>query len=89
MSTSWILICSAKSRPKSAGISCCAVKIVGLGEPALHPQLGELMYHLKNFRIPTAVYTNGELFRAFTTEEIISWGLELVIVSVDGLDPDS
>src|SRR5258708_10086149 len=40
------------------------IKVVGLGEPALHPRINELMELTEERRIPSIVYTNGELFKA-------------------------
>jgi organic radical activating enzyme len=67
----------------------CIVKIVGLGEPALHPQFRQLMSQLKKNRVPSILYTNGELFKAFSPEEITNWDVQVLVVSVDGLDANS
>jgi MoaA/NifB/PqqE/SkfB family radical SAM enzyme len=67
----------------------CTVKIVGLGEPALHPQLGLLMDLLTRHKITAYLYTNGELFKRFSPEEITSWSVRNLTVSIDGLDPES
>src|SRR5215469_2704341 len=67
----------------------CSGKIVGLGEPALHPQFRDLMSQLRRTRVHSALYTNGELFKVFSPKEIIEWGVGLLIVSVDGLDEAS
>jgi len=67
----------------------CMVKIVGLGEPALHPQLGELMDLITRRKIIAYLYTNGELFRRFSPEQITNWNVRNLTVSIDGLDPES
>ncbi|PYR95471.1 MAG: hypothetical protein DMG16_30250 [Acidobacteria bacterium] len=64
----------------------CIVKVVGLGEPALHPELGLLMTQLASHRIATGLYTNGELFKRFSPEEIITWNLQTIVISIEGLD---
>jgi uncharacterized Fe-S cluster-containing radical SAM superfamily protein len=65
------------------------IKVVGLGEPALHPQINDLMELIGERRIPSIVYTNGELFKACTAEQIVGWNAQTIIVSVDGLDAES
>src|ERR1700730_8480629 len=67
----------------------CTVKIVGLGEPALHPQLGVLMDLLTRHNIIAYLYTNGELFKRFSPQQITSWNVRNLTVSIDGLDPES
>jgi len=65
------------------------VKLGGLGEPALHPDLGVMMETLRERRLETILYTNGTLFERYTTSEILKWNLPLLIVSVDGTDERS
>jgi molybdenum cofactor biosynthesis enzyme MoaA len=65
------------------------IKVVGLGEPALHPQINDLMKLIGERRIPSIVYTNGELFKACTVEQILGWDVQTIVVSVDGLDAES
>jgi MoaA/NifB/PqqE/SkfB family radical SAM enzyme len=67
----------------------CVLKIVGLGEPALHKDLAALMEQVANHRIRCLLYTNGELFKRFTPEQITRWNIETLIVSIDGLDAAS
>src|ERR1700686_972522 len=67
----------------------CTVKIVGLGEPALHPQRGELMDLLTRHKIIAYLYPNGELFKRFSPEQICSWSVRNLTVSIDGLDAAS
>jgi len=63
-------------------------KLVGSGEPAIHPRFRELMEISARHSMPTVVYTNGSLLRRFPHREILSWGLDTIVVSVDGIDPD-
>jgi len=67
----------------------CTVKIVGLGEPALHPHLDALMELLTRHQIIAYLYTNGELFKRFAPEQICSWNVRNLTVSIDGLDAAS
>lgn len=61
-------------------------KIGGAGEPAIHPRFRELMTLLAPYALRVAVYTNGSLLRLFPHREILSWGLDRIVISVDGLD---
>jgi len=65
------------------------LKLVGSGEPAIHPRFRELMALLAHQGIPTVVYTNGSLLQLYPHREVLGWGLETVVVSVDGLDAPS
>jgi len=65
------------------------LKFVGSGEPAIHPRFRELMALIAHRATPTMVYTNGSLLQLFPHREILGWGLDTVVVSVDGLDADS
>jgi radical SAM protein with 4Fe4S-binding SPASM domain len=65
------------------------LKIGGHGEPATHPQFSELMALLPHKSVPTFVYTNGSLIQLFPHQEILSWKLQAIVISVDGLDADS
>ena len=66
-----------------------AFKLLGSGEAALHPHFRELMGIAARHRIPTLVFTNGSLLSLFPHREILNWGLDSVVISVDGLDADS
>jgi wyosine [tRNA(Phe)-imidazoG37] synthetase (radical SAM superfamily) len=66
-----------------------SVKLIGLGEPALHPQLNTFMLILKYQNIKTLLYTNGTLFERFTPETICSWDVDQIVVSIDGTDARS
>jgi MoaA/NifB/PqqE/SkfB family radical SAM enzyme len=65
------------------------IKIIGLGEPALHPELDAMMCLLKESRINTSLYTNGTLFDRYTPAEICKWQLWRLVVSIDGTDERS
>lgn len=65
------------------------VKIIGLGEGALHPELPAVLRTLTRHEIKVRLYTNGTLFERFRPEEIFSWGLDGIVLSIDGLDERS
>ena len=64
----------------------CILKVGGLGEPALHPELAEFMKLAKAQKTTVYLYTNGSLLRNYDHDEVLSWGLRLLVVSIDGLD---
>jgi MoaA/NifB/PqqE/SkfB family radical SAM enzyme len=66
-----------------------AFKILGDGEATLHPRFRELMEIAAYHAMPTYVYTNGSLFQLFSPREILSWKLDTIVVSGDGLDAES
>ncbi|MBN2738034.1 MAG: radical SAM protein [Spirochaetales bacterium] len=65
------------------------LKIAGAGEPSIHPRLSELMEMLSPYHNKVYYYTNGSLFRKVSFDEILSWRLYRIIVSVDGIDAES
>lgn len=65
------------------------VRLVGLGEPALHPQFADFMHYLREKRVPVEVTTNGKLFQRFSPDEVLDFGLHTIGVSVDGYDAAS
>lgn len=67
----------------------CELKIVGLGEPALHPQFDEILEILRPVTPKSALYTNGILFVKMAPEAIIESGVRLIVVSIDGTDRES
>jgi len=65
------------------------VKLIGLGEPSLHPQLDHIMRRLRDRRIKTLLYTNGTLFERYSPSEIMAWRADELVVSIDGTDERS
>ena len=64
------------------------LRIVGRGEPALHPELEQIMEYLKGKQIKIEFCTNGVLFEKFSFTEILSWNIDLLDISVDGIDKE-
>ena len=62
------------------------LRIVGQGEPTLHPHFSEMMAYASGKRIKIEITTNGALFELFSFEEIVSWDIDIIGVSVDGVD---
>lgn len=65
------------------------VKIIGLGEGALHPQLPAIVRAFASSSIRIRLYTNGTLFERYRPEEIFGWGLDGIVLSIDGTDSRS
>lgn len=65
------------------------LRIVGLGEPALHPDLKEILAYAKNHKLVTEFTTNGSIFHFLTLEEIIDSGISYLGISIDGYDERS
>lgn len=77
------------AREASLHKSLRAFKLLGSGEITLHPQLPELMEITRRYGVPTFAYTNGSLLQSFPHREILSWNLDTLVVSADGLDAES
>lgn len=71
---------------EAAGYPRRTIKLSGLGEPALHPQLGDMLDFLARYRLITFLYTNGLFIQRFPLQRIIDWNLDTIVVSVDGID---
>ncbi|HET8966259.1 MAG TPA: radical SAM protein [Candidatus Acidoferrum sp.] len=68
---------------------CSVLKIGGLGEPVLHTAFPQMMKALEATQMKSILYTNGTLFRRFTPEQICDWNINQIVLSIDGLDPES
>jgi hypothetical protein len=65
------------------------LRIVGLGEPALHPHLEEMLDDLADKPLKTEFTTNGTLLMRFDSEKILGWPLDILGISIDGFDAKS
>lgn len=65
------------------------IKVFGLGEPALHPELDSMMHILRINKIRSVLYTNGTLFDLYEPQKILDWNLSVLVVSIDGTDKRS
>jgi wyosine [tRNA(Phe)-imidazoG37] synthetase (radical SAM superfamily) len=64
-------------------------KLIGLGEPSLHPEIYTIMGILKANRIKTSMHTNGTLFERVPHDTILDWRVQEIVVSIDGIDARS
>ena len=65
------------------------LRIVGLGEPALHADIKAILGYLKEKQIKSEMVTNGHLLEVLSPEEVVDSGLDFLGISVDGFDTDS
>lgn len=59
------------------------------GEPFLHPQFLDLIRTAKKYRIYTATSTNAHFIDEEKAKEIVSSGLDRLIISIDGLTQET
>ena len=67
----------------------CLLKLQGLGEPAVHPQIRSFVSLLAESKVKTTIYTNGTLLERFSPHEIVELGFGKLVVSIDGIDAQS
>lgn len=65
------------------------IRLVGVGEPALHPEIATILAMFRDRRIPVEITTNGKLFDRIAPAELLDLGVHTVAVSVDGYDARS
>ncbi|MEO8231593.1 MAG: hypothetical protein ABI638_04890 [Ignavibacteriota bacterium] len=57
-----------------------------MGEPSLYKDCDRFMKLLREKEIKQIFYTNGSLFNIFSNAEILNWGIQHLVVSIDGID---
>jgi len=67
----------------------CFLRIGGLGEPALHPYLPQMMDYIMHRPFKVELVTNGTLVRTFSPQTILNWHIDLLDISIDGHDEAS
>src|SRR5450631_4655372 len=58
------------------------------GEPMLHPQLDDIIHHMRKRRIVSGLITNGYLLTADRILRLNRSGLEWLQISIDNVNPD-
>jgi sulfatase maturation enzyme AslB (radical SAM superfamily) len=66
--------------------SWCFLRIGGLGEPAMHPHIKEMLDYLADTHLKIEFITNGELLMRFRPKEILKWRIDKLDISIDGFD---
>ena len=69
------------------GLGTSVVTISG-GEPMLHPQLDDIIHHMRHRRIVSGLITNGYLLTADRIQKLNRAGLEWLQISIDNVNPD-
>lgn len=65
------------------------LRFVGEGEPSIHPELRQIMEYVSSKPFPVEFTTNGTLFDKYSPQEILSWNIDILGISVDGLDKNT
>ncbi len=65
------------------------LRMVGLGESALHPDIKAILSYLKAKKIKSEMVTNGQLLEVMSPEEVVDSGLDFLGISIDGFDTKS
>jgi len=61
----------------------------GIGEPLLHPKIGHMVSRAKEIGAAVEIITNGTLLEPALLKELLSAGLDMLWVSIDGAKPES
>jgi MoaA/NifB/PqqE/SkfB family radical SAM enzyme len=72
---------------KLASLGTTIVTISG-GEPLLHPELDDIIRHIRQHGMIAGLITNGYLLTADRIERLNRAGLEHLQISIDNVDPD-
>jgi MoaA/NifB/PqqE/SkfB family radical SAM enzyme len=72
---------------KLADLGTSVITISG-GEPLLHPQLDEIIHHIRKRGVVAGLITNGYLLVADRIERLNRAGLEWLQISIDNVTPD-
>jgi MoaA/NifB/PqqE/SkfB family radical SAM enzyme len=70
-----------------AALGTTVVSISG-GEPLMHPELDEIIAHIRRHRMMAGMITNGYLLTADRIERLNRVGLEHMQISIDNVMPD-
>jgi len=72
---------------KLAEGGCQAILLTGGGEPTLHPQLGQIVKHIKSLGLSISMSTNGTFAGGdFEPEETIEFGFTNIRISLDTIE---
>lgn len=65
------------------------VSFWGYGEPLMHPRIADMVARAKGIGVKTQLITNGMLLDDAMADALIEAGLDSLVVSLDGPDPQS
>src|SRR5438552_9117765 len=81
-------LATMKSRlDRLAALGTTVVSISG-GEPLMHPELDQIVAHIRKHRMMTGMITNGYLLTAERIQRLNRAGLEHMQISIDNVMPD-
>src|SRR6266581_9217853 len=72
---------------KLASLGTSVVTISG-GEPMMHPQLDEIVHHIRTQRMIAGLISNGYYFTPERIKRLNNVGLEYLQISIDNVEPD-
>src|SRR4051812_11347654 len=70
-----------------AALGTSIITISG-GEPLMHPQLDELIRHIRSHRMIAGLISNGYYFTPERIQRLNDAGLEYLQISIDNVEPD-
>jgi tungsten cofactor oxidoreducase radical SAM maturase len=82
MGTFYTIVRQLKDLPDIQGVA-----LAGFGEPLYHPEILRMARAIKDLGLELTISTNGTLLNPELAEELISIGLDKIIVSLDSSDP--
>lgn len=65
------------------------VVLTSFGEPLVHPRLMEMIEKLKALKLSVTLGTNGLLLKEKAAKELVRLGVDQVVVSIDGIQPET
>ena len=65
------------------------VVLTSFGEPLLHPRLLEMIARLRERKLAVTLGTNGTLLNESVARELVRLGVNQVVVSIDGIQPET
>ncbi len=71
---------------EAARVDVRYVRVIGEGEPLLHPEAAEVLRHVKRVGIRSYLCSNGTLFTRELIHDLVSYGWDWVSLSLEGPD---
>src|SRR5438552_7019253 len=81
-------LATMKSRRDRLAALGTTVVSISRGEPLMHPELDQIVAHIREHRMMTGMITNGYLLTAERIERLNRAGLEHMQISIDNVMPD-
>lgn len=65
------------------------VVLTSFGEPLTHPRIMEMIEKLRALKLSVTLGTNGLLLKEKVAKELVRLGVDQVVVSIDGIQPET